>query len=149
MYDVRKEGQTKWSGLKIKAMGFDKSEKGNSLKEMYNFRFERILREKFAFYRFPYSCTGCYNRLQLPTPEERYGGARDTCCLWPIMKSFDGDGNETGKGYIDWGMGWFQRLDQYHGAKADTMHNVGRTYSMQILQGNFGAYCIANHRTYP
>ena len=154
VYEVRKEGEVKWSGLKMQAMGFDKSEKGNGLKEMYNFRFERSLREKFAYCRFPCSCDGCYKRLQLSTPEERYGGVRDSCYLWPIMKSLDEDGKETGKGYNDWGMGWFEprkdcSLDHYHGSKADTMLTVGKTYSMQISQGNFGAYCIADHPDYP
>ena len=154
VYEVRKEGEAKWGGLKMKAMGFNKSEKGNGLKEMYNFRFERSLREKFAFCRFPCSCTGCYNRLQLPTTEEKYGQPRDTCYLWPIMKTFAVDGTPTGKGYNDWGLGWFETrkdcsLDQYHGSKADTMHTVGKTYSTQISQGNFGAYCIANYPAYP
>ena len=154
VYEVRKEGEAKWNGLKMKAMGFDKTEKGNGLKEMYNFRFERSLREKFAYCRFPCSCAGCYTRLQLPTPEERYGQPRDTCYLWPIMKSFEADGTPTGKGYNDWGMGWFETrkdcsLEQYHGSKSDTMHTVGKTYSTQISQGNFGAYCIANDPAYP
>ena len=29
------------------------------------------------------------------------------------------------------------------------MHTVGKTYSMQISQGNFGAYCIVDHPDYP
>ena len=70
------------------------------------------------------------------------------------MKSFEADGTPTGKRYNDCGMGWFETrkdcsLEQYHGSKADTIHTVGKTYSTQISQGNFGAYCIVNDPAYP
>lgn len=149
-YYIRKEGEAKFEGLKMSACGF---EKGSGIKSMYNFRFERELNEKFAYCRFPCSCGGCYERLQMPTIQERYDTPRDTCYLWPIMEIMDDNGNPTGKGYNDWSLGWFEtrsdcRIDQYHASKADTLRGIGETYSKQIVEGDFGAYCIADDPDY-
>ena len=154
VYEVRKEGVAKWRGIKMSAMGFGKKERGNGLKAMYNFGFERCLNGKFAYRRFPCSCEGCYQQLQKKIPEERYGIPSDTCYLWPMMQIHDENGNPTGKGYNDWKLGWFEPrndcvLDEFHLSKADTMTHIGASYAREISQGNFGAYCIANHPTYP
>ena len=121
---------------------------------MYNFRFERELKDKFAYCRFPCSCKGCYERLQQPTTHERYNTPRDSCYLWPIMEISDDNDRPTCKGYNDWKMGWFEtrkdcKMDEYHSSKADTLREIGETYSKQIVEGDFGAYCIANDPNYP
>jgi len=71
-----------------------------------------------------------------------------------VLEIHDSNGNPNGKGYNDWQMGWFETkedcsMDQYHLSKSDTMRNVGKAYLREVCQGNFGAYCIANHPTYP
>jgi len=70
------------------------------------------------------------------------------------MEMMDEDGKPTGKGYNDWKMGWFEprsdcKIDQYHACKADTLREIGKTYSEEIVEGNIGAYCIADHPDYP
>jgi len=92
--------------------------------------------------------------MQQNTVDERYGKPRDTCYLWPMIQVFDDEGKPTGRGYNDWGMGWFEPrkdcvMDQYHASKADTMREIGKAYVEEVIEGNFGAYCIANHPTYP
>lgn len=87
----------------MSACGF--SGKGNGIKSMYNFRFERELKDKFAHCRFPCSCKGCYERLQQPTTHEHYNTPRDSCYLWPIMEISDDNDQPTGKGTVNgrWG----------------------------------------------
>ena len=81
-------------------VGFDKTKgKGNGIKSMCNFRFERDPKKNSAYSQFPSSCAACYNRLQEPSMEKRYGQPRDTCYLWPIMEMRDEDDEPTGRGY--------------------------------------------------
>ena len=145
-----------FEGLKMVATGFDKSKniKGNGITSMYNFRFESALKDQFAFCRIPCYCIGCYERLQLNDVAERYGQPRETCYLWPIMQMKDKDGNPIGKGYNDWKLGKFEmrsdcKVDQYHALKADTLRGIGERYSEEIIEGDFGAYCIADDKKYP
>ena len=156
--DVRKKGEAKWVGMKMTALGFaskKKGWKGGGIGSTYNFRFEKALREKFVHCIYPCSCPrGCYPKLQGSTIDERYGGPRDTCYLWPMMQIFDDNGQPTGDGYNDWKFGWFEprddcKMDQYNASKADTLREIGETYSREVFSGNFGAYCIANDPKYP
>ena len=151
---MRKEGDAKWEGLKMFATGFDGKEKHSGIKSMYNFRFKRSLGSNFVYCRILCNCTGCYNRLVHNNIEERYNHPQDNCYLWPIMRMVDSDGVATCSGYNDWRYGSFKKridckLNQFHAAKADTLREIRKRYVREIIEGNFGAYCIADHKLYP
>ena len=70
------------------------------------------------------------------------------------MEIFEDNGVPTGTGYNDWRMGHFETrldyvIDQYHAAKSDTLKELGKYYCNEIVQGNYGAYMIADDPEYP
>ena len=143
-YFVRKEGDAKWGGIKMKAIGFPAG-KGNGMKFHYNFRFEKGLGSKFAFRRIPCSCDGCYEKLQEPI-KSRYSGPCDTCKFWKMFEKKDGSGD----GLNDWRLGSFQPREdcdmaQLHAAKADTLQQIGKDYAPEVIEGNF----VAHHVDHP
>ena len=86
--------------------------------------------------------------------EGRYIGPQDSWYLWPIMEMKDGGSKPSGKWYNDWGVGWFETIsdsamDQYHTSKADTLRQTGKRYRNKVVEGNFGAYTIADDPKYP
>ena len=70
------------------------------------------------------------------------------------MEMKDEEGQPTGRGYNDWRLGSFEarsdcKIDQYHALKADTLWGIGESYRHEVVEGNFGAYCIADDPKYP
>jgi len=57
-YEVRAKGEARFEGMKLSVCGFDTKTKGSGTRSMDNFRFERALKEKFAYCRFRCSCGG-------------------------------------------------------------------------------------------
>jgi len=88
-YEVRAKGEARFEGTKMSLCGFDTKTKGSGIRSMDNVRFERALKEKFAYCPFPCSCGGCYEHLQKPTPEERYGPPRKSCKLLFVANNGD------------------------------------------------------------
>jgi hypothetical protein len=108
---VRKEGQAKFEGLKMKAKlenrGLGKTSKNNGTSAMHHFRFEKGLKQRFVCCHIPCFCPWCVAQLNKSTVEERYAGPRDGCKLWPIMEIKDENGEGIGKGSNDWTFGSF------------------------------------------
>jgi len=61
-YNMRKEGIAQFEGLKMIANGFEKGS-GGGIKSMYNFRFERALKDKFAYCQLDCNCDGYYTNF--------------------------------------------------------------------------------------
>ncbi|KAL7533170.1 hypothetical protein ACHAXR_005079 [Thalassiosira sp. AJA248-18] len=144
-YIVRKKGVAKWSKIRMAAIGFPKT-KGNGMKFHYNFRFEKALERWFSFRRIPCSCDGCYEKLCEPI-ETRYTGACNTCVLWKIFEKKDG----SGTGLNDWNKAKFEPADDcddavYHACKADTLREMGKTWTTQVVEGHVGAYRVDDRR---
>ena len=145
-YFVRKKGLAKWSRIRMKAYGFPTG-KSNGMKFYYNFRFEKALKQWFAYRRQACSCDGCYKKLQEPSVDARYSGACNTCRLWKIFEKKDG----SGKGLNDWKLARFkvaEDCDQaiYHASMADTLRESGKTWASQVVEGNVGAYTVDDQR---
>ena len=146
VYEVREEDAAEFEGLKMKACGFEKKGKGNGMKSMYHFRFDKELNHLFAFCRYACTCPGCCRQLDSEHPD-KYKTPRDECYLWPIMEKRDDNGEGTGEGYNDWQFGHFEPredcdMNQFHASKADTLRNIGKTYAREIVESDFGAYSV-------
>jgi hypothetical protein len=150
---VRKEGQAKFEGLKMKAKlenrKMAKHSKNNGIAAMHHFRFEKWLNKRFACCHIPCYCQWCVTKLNKLTVEERYDGPRDGCKLWPIMEIVDENGTGTGKGYNDWTFGTFVEdkdnvKAQYHASLRDMNVKIGERYSNEIEIDNYGAYMVNN-----
>jgi hypothetical protein len=139
IYQVRPKCAVKWSGVRMKTVGWEKG-KRNGMKFHYNFRMEQELGHRFAYRRIPCSCEGCFQKLQEPLAT-RYTGKCDTCYLWKIFEKKDG----SGEGLNDWRLGQFEEAKdnsqtEYHAQKADTLQLLGETYSKEVEDGNVAAY---------
>ena len=148
---VRKSGQAKFEGLKMKVKletrQLGKDSKNNGIAAMHHFRFEKVLVKCFACCHIPCFCSWCVTQLNKLTWEERYNVPRDGCKLWPIMEILDENGNGTGKGYNDWRFGTFVEdkkgvTAQYHAALRDMNIKIGERYFNEIEAENYGAYMV-------
>ena len=131
--------------VRTKVVGFP-SGRGNGIKFHYNFRFERALKQWFAYRRIPCSCAGCRAKLREPIAT-RYSGPSNTCHLWEIFKWKD----DSGTGLNDWRKARFEctddcNLTHYEAMKADTMRESGKCWSGEIIEGNIGAYAVEDSK---
>lgn len=143
-YKVRKKGvAAKWKPVRMKAIGFPAG-KGNGMKFHYNFRFERAIYPWFAYRRIPCYCKGCEEELK-KSSEMRYDSISNQCYLFPMMKKKDG--SETS--WNDWGKGQFRQADDcsiphFHALQANTLQEMGCTYSTQVEVGTIGAHSCSD-----
>ena len=145
---VRKEGQAKFEGIKMKAKmevrNLGKNSRNNGIAAMHHLRFEKWLALRFACCHIPCFCPWCVRQLDKPKMA-KYDGPRDGCKLWPIMEIIDENGEGTGKGYNDWRFGTFVTekdgdAAQYHAAMRDMNIKIGERYHKEIEEENYGAY---------
>ena len=76
-YIHRKQGTTKWAGFRIPTTGWTK-EKGNGMQFHYNFRCEKELGPKFAFFAGSHAVAKDYFEILEEPIATRYSGPSDS-----------------------------------------------------------------------